>query len=163
MRFLPDGMSTLDLVLVLIAALLGVYAGAGRVRTRKDRNAQTALIIIFLPITIMTVRYCLDWIMVINGVWSTPGATAGRAASALQTFSGQSLSSLYTESLIAAIIVAFAMRILTEGSLRRKRQSSDGHDAPMRGTIMSMNLEETKEDHAQGTRRRRAPEHQARN
>ena len=162
MRFLPAGMSPLDLVLVLIAALLGVYAGAGPVRTLKDRNAQTALIIIFLPITIMTVRYCLDWIMVINGVWSTPGATAGRAASALQTFSGQSLSSLYTESLIAAIFVAFAMRILVGSSLRRNSQSSDGHDAPMRGTIMSMNLEETKEDHAQGTRRRRAPEHQAR-
>ena len=162
MRFLPVGMSTLDLVLVLIGALLGVYAGAGSVRTHKDRNAQTALIIIFLPITIMTVRYCLDWIMVINGIWSTPGTTAGRAASTLQTFSGQSLSGLYTESLIAAIIVAFAMRILTGNSLRRAEQSSDGHPASMHETITPANLKETREEHAQSTRRPRPPEHKVR-
>lgn len=162
MSFLPPGMTALDVILVFIGCALGCYAIMGRVRTREDRNAQTLLILLFLPITIMTVRYSLGWLLTLNGAWSAPGSTSGSAASMVQAFSGQSLSGLYVESLIAALFVAFAVRIFIGSPPSNATQSSDGHDTRKRGTIMPMNLKETKEDHAQGTRRRRTSEHQTR-
>jgi len=111
MAFLPVGMSGLDVLLVLVACAIGAYAVMGRAPTRDDRRAQTMLIILFLPFTLVTIGYTLLWTSTLFGIWQTPGATTGSVSAALNSVSSHALAGLLTGAILLSIITAICIRI----------------------------------------------------